>query len=88
MDEENSSSSSLQKRRSVKLVDQQFRYFRLPCGLSRRTRHYRCMAGAWHGMCELTARHGRGTAWTRHAICELALNVILGSSFLLVWRAA
>ena len=24
------------------------------------------MAGAQHGMCELMARHGRGTAWARH----------------------
>ena len=40
-------------------------YFRLPCGLSRRTRYYRSMAGARHGMCELThgmagERHGHG----------------------------
>jgi hypothetical protein len=37
------------------------------------------MAGARHGMCELT-RHGiagerRGTAWARHGMCELALSV-------------
>ena len=51
------------KRRSVKLLEYQFGYFRLPCGLSRRTWS---MAGARHGMCELTARHGRGTAWARH----------------------
>jgi len=57
-----SGSNALQKRRSVKLLDQQFGYFRLPRGLSRRTRHYRSMAGARHGMCELTARHGMGTA--------------------------
>ena len=59
-----SGSSTLQKRRSVKLVDQQFGYFRLPCGLSRRTRHCRSVAGVRHGMCELTARH---------AMCESAL---------------
>jgi hypothetical protein len=47
-----------------------FGFFRLPCGLSRRTQHCRRMAGARHGMCELTERHGRGTAWARHAICE------------------
>jgi len=32
------------------------------------------MAGARHGMCELTARHGRGTAWVRQAMCESALT--------------
>jgi len=25
-------------------------------------------------MSELTARHGRGTAWARHAMCESALR--------------
>jgi len=25
-------------------------------------------------MCELTARHGRGTAWARHAMCESAFT--------------
>jgi hypothetical protein len=49
------------------------------------------MAWARHGKCEsdtaalcktnvkdskpLAARHGRGTAWARHAMCELAFNV-------------
>ena len=28
-----------------------------------------------HGMCELKARHGRGTEWARHAMCELAFTV-------------
>ena len=28
------------------------------------------MAGTRHGMCELTARYGWGTAWARHAMCE------------------
>jgi hypothetical protein len=37
----------------------QFGYFRPTRGLSRRTRHCRGMAGARHGMCELT-RHGNG----------------------------
>ena len=42
-----------------------FGYFRLPCGLSRRTRHCRSRAGGRHGMCELThgmagERYGRG----------------------------
>jgi hypothetical protein len=60
-----SGSSTLQKRRSVKLLDKQFGYFRLPRGFSRRTRHCRSRAGAQHGMCELTARHGRGMAWER-----------------------
>ena len=62
MDEEKSGSSTLQKRRSV----MQFGYFRLPCGLSRRTRHCRSRAGPRHGLCELThgiagERHGHGT---------------------------
>jgi hypothetical protein len=53
------------KRRSVKLLDQQFGYFRLPRGLSRRTRHCQSRAGERHGMCELTQGmagelHGRG----------------------------
>ena len=65
-------SKTLQKRQSVKPLDQQFGYFQLPCRLSRRTRHCWRRAGARHGMCELTARHGRGTAWPRHAMCELA----------------
>ena len=63
-----SGSSTLQKRRSVKLMDRQFGYFRLPRGLSRRSRHCRSMAGARHGMRELTARH---------AMCESALKVRL-----------
>jgi hypothetical protein len=53
------------KRRFVTLLDRHFGYFRLPRGLSRRTRHYRSMTGARHSMCELThgvagERHGRG----------------------------
>ena len=55
-----SGSSTLQKRRSVKLLDYQFGYFWLPRGFSRKTRRCRSMAGARHGMCELTARHGKG----------------------------
>ena len=59
--EEKSGSSTLQKRRSLT----QFGYFRLSCGLSRKTRHCRSRAGARHGMCELThgmagERHGNG----------------------------
>jgi hypothetical protein len=76
-----SGSSTLQKRRSVKLLDYQFGYFRLPRGLSRRTRHCRSRTGARRGMCELThgmvgERHGcgMGTEWARHAMCESALN--------------
>jgi hypothetical protein len=42
-----------------------FGYFRLPRGLSQRTRHCRKMAGA---------RYGMETAWMRHCICELALT--------------
>jgi len=76
MNEENSASNTLQKRRSLKLLDLQFEYFRLPWVLSRRTRHYRNMAGARHGMCELTGRHGRGTAWARCVICESALTLL------------
>jgi hypothetical protein len=53
-----SGSSTLQKRRSVKLLGYQLGYFRIPRGLSRRTWHCRSMAGARHGMCELTAWHG------------------------------
>ena len=44
------------------------------------------MAGAWHGMreltawarhgmCELMARHGKGTAWAWHAMRKSALNL-------------
>ena len=66
--------SILKKRRSVKLLDQQFGYFRLPHGLSRRTRPCRSMAGAPHGMCELTAWHGRVTAWARHGHDMLCVN--------------
>jgi hypothetical protein len=65
-----SGSNTLQKGRSVKLLDKQFGYFRLQRGLSRRTRHSRSRAGARHGVCELT--HGMGTAWARHAMCESA----------------
>jgi hypothetical protein len=61
-----SGSSTVQKRRSVKLLDQQFGYFRLPRGLSRKTRHCRSMTGARHGMYELRARHGRGTVGEWH----------------------
>jgi hypothetical protein len=61
----NSGSSTLQKRRSIKLWDYQFGYFRLPRGLSRRTRHCRSRA---------RARHGKGTVWARHDICESALR--------------
>jgi hypothetical protein len=39
-----------------------FGFFRLPRRISRRTRHCRIIAGARHGMCELT-RHGMGAAW-------------------------
>ena len=70
-----SGSSTLQKkRRSVKLLDYQFGYFRLPRGLSRRTRYCLSRAGARHGMCELTARHGRGMAWARHGQGMLCVN--------------
>jgi hypothetical protein len=57
-----SGSSTLQKRRSVKLLDWQFGYFRLPRGLSRRTRHCRSMAGARLGMAGERHGNGMGTA--------------------------
>jgi len=71
-----SGSSTLQKRRSVKLLDQQFEYFRLPGELSRRTRHCRSRAGERHGMCEFTAwqGNGMGTAWARHGHGMLCVN--------------
>jgi hypothetical protein len=47
-----------------------FGYFRLSCGLSRRTRHYRSRAGARHGMCQLT----QGMAGERHGHCMLCVN--------------
>ena len=72
-------SNTLQKERSVKLFDWQFGCFRLPRGLSRRTRHTRSRAGARHGVCELThgmaaKRHGKGmnAAWAQHAMRESA----------------
>ena len=77
MDEEKSGRGTLQKRRFVTLWDQQFGYFRLSCGLSRRTQHYRSRTGARNGMCELKhgmAGKGMGAAWTRHAMCESALR--------------
>ena len=36
--------------------------------------HCQSRVGARHGICELVARHGRGTAWARHAMCESALR--------------
>jgi len=74
-----SGSSTLQKRRSVKLLDQQFGYFRLPRGLSRRTRHCRSRAGARHGMCELT----NGMARDRHGHGMLCVNRPFG--YLVSW---
>jgi len=68
-----SGSNTLQKGRSVKLLDEQFGCFRLPRRLSRKTRHSRSRAGARHGVCELT--HGMETAWALHAMCESALSV-------------
>ena len=32
------------------------------------------MAGARNGMCELTARHGKGAAWARHGHGMLCVN--------------
>ena len=38
------------------------------------------MAGVRHGMCELTAWQGRGTAWARHTMYESAFNANLRGS--------
>jgi hypothetical protein len=35
------------------------------------------MVGARHGMCELTARHGWGTAWARRAVCDSAFTLLV-----------
>jgi hypothetical protein len=32
------------------------------------------MAGAWHGMFELTAQHNRGMAWAQHGQGTLCMN--------------
>ena len=83
VDEEKSGSSTLQKRRSVT----QLGYFRLPCGLSRRTRYCGSRAEARHGMCELThgmagERHGKGmgAAWQQHAMCESAFSELFSNN--------
>ena len=72
MNEETCGNSSLQKRRCY-TVGIAVGYFRLPCGHSRRTRHCRSRAGAWHSMCELT----HGMAGERHAMCESAFSLIV-----------
>jgi hypothetical protein len=69
-----SGSSTLQNKWSVKLLDYQFVYFQLPRGLPQRTRHCQSRAGVRHGMCEVTAQHGGGSAWVRHSTCESALT--------------
>jgi hypothetical protein len=68
-----SGSNTLQKGRSVTLLDEQSGYFWLPRGLSRRTRHCWSRAGEWHGMCELT----HGMAGERHAMCESAFILLI-----------
>jgi len=55
-------SSTLQRRRSVKLLDWHFGYFRLSRGLSRRTRHCWSRAGVRHGMAGEQQWRGIGTA--------------------------
>jgi hypothetical protein len=65
-----SGSSTLQKGRSVKLLDWQFGYFRLPRGLSRSTRTVGTGQGRGHGMCELT----HGMAGERHGHGMLCVN--------------
>ena len=54
---------------SVKLLDWQFGFFRLPRGILRRPRHCRSTAEAQHGMYELARL---GMAGERHGMCELA----------------
>jgi hypothetical protein len=73
-----SGSNTLQKGRSVKLLDLQFGYFWLPHKLSRKTQHCRSRAGAWHGMCELM--HCMEGA--RHAMCESTFNLAIFCHYL------
>ena len=75
-----SGSSTLQKRRSVKLLDYQFGYFRLPCGLSWRTRHYQSMA--WHVWINGTAwqGNGMGAAWARCATGESSFRLCMSDN--------
>ena len=56
----------------VKSLEWLFGLFRLPRGISRKTRHWRWTAWAQYGMCKL-ARHG--TAGARHGMRELAFSL-------------
>ena len=58
------------ERRVVKPLDRLFGFFRLPRGLSRRTRNCRSTAGAQHGMCEL-ARHGTAGVRQGHGMVRV-----------------
>jgi hypothetical protein len=71
-----SGSSTLQKRRSVELLDWQFGYFRLPHRLSRRTRQCRSSGAAWHVWINGMAWHGE-----QHAMCESAFSVLYTYKF-------
>jgi len=64
------------------------------CAVALRSRFQNGMVGArrGHGVAcgnqmrktesnPLAARHGRGTAWARHAMCELALTGVIKRSF-------
>ena len=76
-------SSTRHKTRSIKLLDYQFGYFRLPRGLPQRTQHCRSMARARYGMCELKRqwvieeRHGHGM---------LCVNLLLGIQHVMCMR--
>jgi len=71
-----SGSNTLQKGRSVKLLDWQFGCFRLPRGLSRRTRHSRSRAGVRHGVCELM--HGMAGEWHGHGMLCVNPPLLVG----------
>jgi len=66
-----SGSNTLRKGQFVKLLDYQFGYFWLPCGLSQRIQHCRRRVGAQHGMCELT--HGMAGEWHGHSMLGVNL---------------
>jgi hypothetical protein len=43
------------------------------------------MAGSWYDMCELTRQgNGKGTAWERHDMCELAFVIFMIMSQILI----
>ena len=76
MDEEKSGSSTLQKRlsrTSSRIFPATIQTFTKDTALSEQGR-----GAAWHVW--INARHGRGTAWARHAMCESALRWRMSSS--------